>query len=175
MHHSSRRKRRPRRRIGIPKGMLHHITLGILKLEPRSGTELMDAIEYYTDWRPSPGSIYPLLSKLDEQGLIMPVESDDPALKKYALTPTGIKAIEKHRKIGPDFRSRYHSIQKMYLKLFRGMHEDLFEAYSRLFNAIERIHPLIKNNPEASSKIQEFLQETAEKIKEINRQLEKQK
>lgn len=167
--------RRCRRRIGIPKGLLHHITLGILKQKPMAGSELMEEIEYYTDWRPSPGSIYPLLSKLQEQGLIKVAESGDSSLKRYSLTLTGMKSIEEHRKQGLHLRLRYHSIQKIYWKLCEEMPEDLFEAQSKLLGAIEKIHLLIRNNPGVSSKIQDLLQETAEKIEEINRQLEKQK
>lgn len=154
--------------------MLHNITLGILKREPMSGIELMDEIEDYTDWRPSPGSIYPLLSKLEEQGQIKPIESDEPSLKRYALTQSGMTTLEENRKLEPHIRSRFHSIQKVYWKLVEGMHEDLFETQSQLLNAIEKIHPLLKNNPEASSKIQRVLRETAEKIDDIHRQLVKQ-
>lgn len=154
--------------------MLRHITLDILKREPSSGSELVDEIEYYTDWRPSAGSIYPLLSKLEKQGLIQLVESEDPSLKRYALTPAGVKAIEEQRKLQPGPKAHYHSVQKIYWKLFEGMNEDLFEAQSALLEAIEKVHPLLKSNPRASSKINELLQETAEKIKEISRQLESQ-
>jgi len=155
--------------------MLRHITLNILKKEPISGTELMDEIEYYTDWRPSPGSVYPLLSKLEEQGLIELVESDDPTLKRYILTKSGIQLLEEYRKFEPNIRSRYHSIQKIYWKLFEGMDETLFETYSRFLKAIEEIHLLIKDNPEASSMIQKLLIEASKKLEKIFKELEKQK
>jgi DNA-binding PadR family transcriptional regulator len=155
--------------------MLRHITLNILTKEPISGTELMDEIEYYTDWRPSPGSVYPLLSKLAEQGLIELVESDDPTLKRYILTKLGIQLLEEYRKFEPNIRSRYHSIQKIYWKLFEGMDDHLFETYSRFLKAIEEIHLLIKDNPEASSMIQKLLIEASKKVEKIFEELEKQK
>ncbi len=135
----------------------------------------MDEIEYYTDWRPSPGSVYPLLSKLEKQGLIELVESDDPTLKRYALTKSGLQLIEAYRKFEPNIRSRYHSIQKIYWKLFEGMNEDLFETFSRLLKAIEEIHLLIKDNTEASSMIQKLLLEASKKVEKIFEELEKQK
>jgi len=138
-----------------------------------SGSELMDEIEYYTDWRPSPGSIYPLLSKLDELGLIEFVESEDPFLKRYALTSTGLGAIEEHRKVDSHIRSRYYSIQKMYWKLFRGMDEGLFEAYFGLLMALENIHLLLERNPEAVPMVQDLLRGTAKKVEEISGQLVK--
>ncbi len=97
-----------------------------------SGSELMDEIEYYTDWRPSSSSMYPLLSKLGQQGLIESVKSEDPSLKRYVLTSNGRKTVEERRKLEPYIRARYYSIQKMYWKLFRSMDEGLFGAYLRL-------------------------------------------
>jgi len=175
MDRVKRRRKRPRRRIGIPKGMLQHITLDILRRGARSGVELMDEIEFYTDWRPSPGSVYPLLSKLEEQGLIEYVESDDPSLKRYALTKSGVQLLEEHRKFKPNLRSRYHSIQKIYWKLFEGMDEPLFETYLSFLKTIEKIHPLIKDNPEMSLRIREVLLEVSTKVEKVYNLLEKEK
>jgi len=135
----------------------------------------MDEIEYFTDWRPSPGSIYPLLLKLVEQGLIESVESVDPSLKRYGLTETGKKTLEEHRKLEPYINSRYRSIQKLYWRLFKGMQEELFETQARLLNAIEKISPHLTNQPAESGKLQELLQKTTEKVESITKQLEKQK
>jgi len=153
--------------------MLRNITLSILKREPMSGIELMEEIEEYTDWRPSPGSIYPLLSSFEKRGLIKPIESDDPSLKRYALTQSGITALEEHRKLEPHIRSRFYSIQKIRWILFEGMDEGLFESQSRLLKTIEKINPLLKSSPEASSNVQKLLQEVTEKVEEIHRQLVK--
>jgi DNA-binding PadR family transcriptional regulator len=173
MNHRFHRKR-PVRRIGIPMGMLRNIVLNIIKKGSKSGSELIEEIEYYTDWKPSPGSMYPLLSKLEEQGLIEALESDDPYLKRYGVTLEGLKTIDELRKRSNHFRARFQSIQKIYWKLFEEMNEDLFKAQVRLFTAIEKIHYLLKDNLDASSEVHELLRVTAEKIEEINRRLEEQ-
>jgi DNA-binding PadR family transcriptional regulator len=167
--------RRHHRRIGVPKGLLQHITLGILKQKPMAGSELVEAIEYYTDWKPSPGSIYPLLGKLQEQGLIEVAKSNDTTLKRYTLTRTGIEAVKEEKNHRQNLRSRYHSIQKIYWKLCESMPEDLFDAQSKLLEAIERVHTLVRNKPEASSKIQILLKETAEEIDKMKIRLEREK
>ena len=48
------------------------LILSMLSSSPKNGVELMNEIETATRgwWRPSPGSIYPLLEKLTEQGLV---------------------------------------------------------------------------------------------------------
>ncbi|MCW4013017.1 MAG: PadR family transcriptional regulator, partial [Candidatus Bathyarchaeota archaeon] len=66
--------------IGVPRGMLRPITLILLNEKPMSGSEIAEEIEYYAEWKPSPGSIYPLLSSLQETGFIEPNEDSDPSL-----------------------------------------------------------------------------------------------
>lgn len=53
------------------RGWLRPWVLGILSREPKNGAEIMDQIEQLSlGWRPSPGSIYPLLEDLTSEGLI---------------------------------------------------------------------------------------------------------
>jgi DNA-binding PadR family transcriptional regulator len=164
------RKQASMRKIGIPKGLLLHITMSILKQEPMSGSELMEEIKYYTDWRPSPGSVYPLLSKLEKQGIIELVESDDPSLKRYALTKSGVRLTEERRKLEPNIRSRFRSIQKAYWMLFRGMNDDLFEAVSKLFEIIDEAYSLTKGDEETSHRFQALLYEIVEELSEVYKQ-----
>ena len=65
--------------------------LGILVRGPKNGAEIMDSIEEMSQgwWRPSPGSIYPLLDALVQEGLA--AKRDD---GRYELTPTGRQAME---------------------------------------------------------------------------------
>jgi DNA-binding PadR family transcriptional regulator len=53
-------------------GGLKTWVLYTLNERPKNGAEIMDAIEAmsYGNWRPSPGSIYPMLNKMVEEGLI---------------------------------------------------------------------------------------------------------
>jgi DNA-binding PadR family transcriptional regulator len=164
-----------KRKIGIPRGLLLHISLDIFKKKPTSGSELMDEIEYYTEWRPSPGSIYPLISKLCGHGLIELVDSDDPSVKRYTLTKEGIKKIKEHNEQGPNFESRFHSIQKIYWMLFKGINKDLFRALSKLLETLENGYPLIMNDSVSSLKVREKLLETAERIEKIYKKLENKK
>ena len=71
----------------VPKGFIRYHVLECLSQKPMSGSELMEDIERHTGgcWKPSPGSIYPLLSWLQDNGHIkeLPVEN---GLKRYELT-----------------------------------------------------------------------------------------
>ena len=57
---------------GVVRGMLPMYMLSLLMDKPHHGTEIMKAIEKMSagTWKPSPGSVYPLLKKLEEDGLI---------------------------------------------------------------------------------------------------------
>jgi DNA-binding PadR family transcriptional regulator len=67
-------------------GGLQKFVLFTLSEGPKNGVEIMRAIETmsYGSWRPSPGSIYPMLGKLVEEGLIRKVDNG-----RYELTRAG--------------------------------------------------------------------------------------
>jgi DNA-binding PadR family transcriptional regulator len=71
----------------------------LLSSSPKNGVELMDAIEKMTQgwWRPSPGSIYPVLEQLSEEGLIKKVKDG-----KYELTEAAQEEMEST--FGPSYR-----------------------------------------------------------------------
>jgi hypothetical protein len=52
---------------------LRNWVLMVLRRAPRNGAEIMDDMEVMTKgwWRPSPGSVYPLLEEMVKEGSIM--------------------------------------------------------------------------------------------------------
>jgi DNA-binding PadR family transcriptional regulator len=160
-----------RRYVGVPRGILFYIVLSALHYRPMSGSELMEEIEEVTGWRPSPGSIYPLLAKLRKDDSIEQVESDEPGLKCFTLTEKGREELERHRKQGDIFRERYYSIRKIYLKLFKEMDEGLYKASLSLFDLIEEVDVILKEKRETSEKVQSILNKATEEIEEIKRQV----
>jgi DNA-binding PadR family transcriptional regulator len=65
--------------------------VSLLARGPKNGAEVMNAIEEMSQgwWRPSPGSIYPLLESLVQEGLIR--KRDD---GRYELSAQGRQAME---------------------------------------------------------------------------------
>ena len=153
--------------MGPPRGMLRHITLQILKNRPMSGSELMDEIEEYTEWRPSPGSIYPLLNQLREEGLIEKYRNDDPTLKRFALTQDGKNELVEHKKFDDQFRKRNKTMRKIYWRLHREMPEDLYESFTKLYDQIEKTYQRTIDNSEKSEKLREILQKTHKELEEL--------
>ncbi len=73
----------------------------LLSEESRSGSELMDLIEERSGglWRPSPGSIYPLLEWLRDRGYVKEAQTGDINVRRYSLTEKGRKFLEEQREI----------------------------------------------------------------------------
>ena len=96
------------RHAGVPRGLLRFYMLKLLSDKPRSGSEIIEEIEKETggQWRPSPGSIYPLLAWLQDKGYAEPTPKDDSGLKRYALTEKGKGFLRAQAKFGERFRKK---------------------------------------------------------------------
>jgi DNA-binding PadR family transcriptional regulator len=73
------------------------VRLALLRLlaeEPRNGYQLMQTIEERSDgrWRPSPGSVYPTLSQLEDEGLVRSTESE--GARHFEITDAGREHLE---------------------------------------------------------------------------------
>jgi DNA-binding PadR family transcriptional regulator len=84
--------RGPRARRGDVRAAL----LVLLAEQPRNGYQLMQEIEQRSDgvWRPSPGSVYPALQQLEDEGLVR-LEPGE-GRKAYGLTDEGRAHVEAH-------------------------------------------------------------------------------
>ncbi len=71
------------------RGDIRTAALLLLAEEPRNGYQIMQEVEERSDgaWRPSPGSVYPALQQLEDEGLIRSQEQD--GRKLFAITDEG--------------------------------------------------------------------------------------
>lgn len=85
-----------------PRGDVRAAVLLLLSEEPMHGYQLMQAIADRTDgrWSPSPGTIYPTLSQLEDEGLVH--VTAEAGRKLAALTATGLQHVEERRDNWPD-------------------------------------------------------------------------
>ena len=84
--------RGPRARRGDVRAAL----LVLLAEEPRNGYGLMQEIERRSEgvWRPSPGSVYPALQQLEDEGLVRAEERE--GSRVFSLTDTGRTYVDEH-------------------------------------------------------------------------------
>src|ERR687883_1414046 len=79
------------------RGDVRAALLVLLEEEPRNGYGLMQEIERRSEgaWRPSPGSVYPALQQLEDEGLVRAAESA--GRREFELTDEGRAYVEEHR------------------------------------------------------------------------------
>src|SRR5919108_5756805 len=77
------------------RGDVRAALLVLLAEEPRNGYQLMQEIEQRSDgvWRPSPGSVYPALQQLEDEGLVRVAAE---GRKTYELTDEGRAYVEQN-------------------------------------------------------------------------------
>jgi len=84
------------------RGAVGAAVLTLLDEQPMHGYELISALEERSGgrWKPSPGSIYPALQRLEQRGFIAPVTpTDDDGKRRYELTDLGRQRLADR---GPD-------------------------------------------------------------------------
>ena len=76
------------------RGDVRAAVLALLAEKPMHGYQLIHEIEERSggSWKPSPGSVYPTLQLLADEGLISAEESN--GRKTYSLTPEGQKLVD---------------------------------------------------------------------------------
>ena len=88
---------RPGRGRRARRGDIRQAILLLLDEESRNGYGLMQEVEDRSGgaWRPSPGSVYPALSQLEDEGLVEMNETE--GRKDFSLTDEGRKWVEENR------------------------------------------------------------------------------
>ena len=75
------------------RGFLSFIVLRLISKKNMSGDELRDELAKRKGHKPSPGTIYPVLKALSENGFIQEIKSAG-KIKRYHLTKKGSKELE---------------------------------------------------------------------------------
>ncbi|MBS7288467.1 MAG: PadR family transcriptional regulator [Candidatus Freyarchaeota archaeon] len=86
----------------VPKGYLKRYILMLLSEKPMSGAEIMEEIHNRSGglWKPSPGSVYPLLAWLQDNGYIKEVQKVlGNGSKRYTLTDKGKQMLEELKEV----------------------------------------------------------------------------
>src|SRR5205823_11008455 len=78
------------------RGDVRAAILALLREGPRNGYQIMSEIEERSGgaWRPSPGAVYPALSQLADEGLIVGEESG--GRRTFRLTEAGREHVQQH-------------------------------------------------------------------------------
>ena len=166
----------------IPKGFLRQKTLELLGEKPMSGSEIAEEILRRTSgqWKPGPGSIYPLLAWFQKNGYAVEQPVKKSGMKRYALTDAGREFLEEQKKLsmGPENKEKAMTFCLLDLLWFEGQDEmagDLHKSVVRLVSALSEFNIIMNQNvsKKASIKVKEIADEAAQKIEDINSSLKR--
>ena len=81
----------------VKRGDVRAAALALLAEEPRNGYQIIQGIAERSGgvWQPSPGSVYPALQQLEDEGLIQ-AETPEGGRRRYALTADGREYVDTH-------------------------------------------------------------------------------
>lgn len=164
----------------VPKGFLRYQVLELLSERPLSGSEIMREIERRTNgyWRPSPGSVYPLLSWLQDNGLIRELIAQEERVRRYELTEEGKRLLEEQRRL----YTQFYMDKKLFVHpllgflRFRLPSESLEEARSslrRMFRALLNLALALEErfSEDAFREAIDVLKEASRRLEDIERRL----
>jgi len=164
----------------VPKGFIRYHVLEALNEKPMSGSELMDEIEKHTGghWKPSPGSIYPLLSLLQDKGYIKELPAEN-GLKRYELTEGGKGLLEEQKTIRRKFREEVGFVPSppffdaFFMKMPPEKCAEIRDAMRKLGIAFFHLGTTLqeKMSEQALNESLNAVNETAKKLEEINMKL----
>ena len=162
------------RTVGVPRGLLKFLVLKMINEKPMSGAEIVEEIEKQTgSWKPSSGSIYPLLARLHEKGLTKELPTDEQGFKRYSFTDEGKRFFEKQIAFGKDFIKRIEFLAPMLVggldiegnnERFRKSKESAKNLMKSLIIIRQNVHRLSEKDIEELSSILNDCYNKLEKI-----------
>jgi len=164
----------------VPKGFLRYQVLELLSEKPLSGSEIISEIEKRTEglWKPSPGSIYPLLAWLQDNNYIEELAPEGNNVKRYILTENGEALLQEQRRIKKQLRKEARSVPPpilgaLWFRIPPEKTRRLRESMRRLVSAFFELGSDLEENfsDQALEETWKVLDDTASKIEEVRRRL----
>jgi len=166
----------------VPKGFLRYYVLKLLSVKPMSGAEMIEEIERRTSgcWKPSPGSIYPLLAWLQDNGFTEETPTEESGMKRYKLTKKGQRLLGKQEKIKDEIKTKLKLLapplifELLWFDVYRHENVEAFRTSARrfltsLFESIENLEAQFSK--EALNEVKSILDEASMRIEEVNEKL----
>jgi len=140
----------------VSRGDVRSAILHLLAEAPMHGYQIMQELSERTDgiWQPSPGSVYPTLQQLEDEGFVQAAEQD--GKKTYTLTDDGRAKVEADQEAPPWERFRANT------------HDGLHTLRETGFQVGAAVMQVARAGSEAQvDKTREILEDTRRKIYQI--------
>ncbi|MBX7483309.1 PadR family transcriptional regulator [Qipengyuania sp. 6D47A] len=145
-------------------GELRLVLLKLVADEPRHGYELIKAIEELTEgsYSPSPGTIYPTLSLLEDEGAIAQAAGDE-TRKAYEATDAGRSELD----------DRAEEVEALFERLSgHGEHRRAY-ATPEMFRALGNLAGVLKNRARSGKLDKQTVQDIVDLVDELAKKIER--
>lgn len=146
------------------RGDLKYVVLRLLSKKPMHGYEVMRALEEESGgcYSASPGSVYPTLQMLEDQGYVVCEEQE--GKKVYTITEEGREFLKENGDLVDDILSR---VSEFTDRFFRTEMRDLSSAFRKLAQVTFERGVRWAETPEDLEKMIEILERATREIEEI--------
>ncbi len=156
--------RRGRRGQWFEAGDMKYVILKLLRDKPMHGYEVMKALEesMHGCYKPSPGTVYPTLQWLEDEGLVKAATVDDK--KVYTITDQGRQFLETNKSTVEDIFDRVTSAID---QLVSEPMPEITRAASRLVSQAYRAAMRPNLDADTKKKIPEVLDRAAKELEAL--------
>jgi DNA-binding PadR family transcriptional regulator len=167
----------------VPKGFIRYRVLEALNEKAMSGSEIMEEIGKQAGgfWKPSPGSIYPLLAWLQDNSYIKELPTED-GLKRYELTESGKALLTEQKKIRKQLREHVGFLpapffDTLLMRLSPEKKTEIHDSVRNLAIAFFQLGSTLqeKFSEKAIDELNQVLDEATRKFNEINNKIKGEK
>lgn len=158
------RRKRHRRRQWFESGEMRYVILKLLKEKPMHGYEVMKALTEETDgwYKPSPGTVYPTLQWLEDEGLVRSEETD--GKKVYHITEAGLEFLDENETTVDDIFDR---IADTIDQVFSDPMPDVTRLVGQLLNKTYRAAWKMRYDEDKQEKLVEILEKAIDDVNEL--------
>jgi DNA-binding PadR family transcriptional regulator len=156
--------RKQRRGQWFESGDMKYVILKLLAKRPMHGYEVMKALEEETHgcYKPSPGTVYPTLQWLEDEGLVKADTAD--GKKVYAITDSGRAFLETHKSTVEDIFERITGTIDQFV---REPMPEVNRSIGRVVSQAYRTAWRLGSDDERKRKIPEILERAAKEIEAL--------
>lgn len=157
------RRGRRRQRFGR-RGDLKYVILSLLADRPMHGYEIIRRLEEESGgmYSPSPGSVYPTLQMLEDQGCVTSEQQE--GKRVYRITDEGRALLDEHGDRVSDFTDRFADFTDRFSTSSMG---DLTRSFVRLAQVSFERATRKAADPEALERLQEILDRATREVEEV--------
>jgi DNA-binding PadR family transcriptional regulator len=159
-----RRRGGRRRRHWFEPGDMKYVILKLLREKPMHGYEVMKELEEHTRgcYKPSPGTVYPTLQWLEDEGLVNSEEVE--GKKVYSITDAGREFLEEHKGTVEDIFDR---VEETIENLLNDPMPDVTRQVGKLVGQVYRTTWRFRDNEAKVAEVAKILERTTAELEEL--------